>query len=526
MEITDELKQTVLELNRNAMSLLKNNAFCDALTLFKKAMKIIKLTKDCELKFKLLGISQNNLGCYFKRMQKPKTALKHLKKACENEKKADIDNVNRAGTYLNICAILSALGKHKIALEESQKALDLLEKAESSPNLAATLVIAYHNIGVEYEFLRIFQKSLEFYGLAYETAIKELGNNHSLTKSTKLDYDTASAAIQPKEFPSTMRSIETKDPLSVSFNKKSNVKKHKKIKKAYLEELQAMPYNNFKVNKKYQKGFLRQVITPIQTKFEKQFMRYITGERLKPMFEANSFRIKSLPISPIKQPRIHSPSLPSEVHHNDRNISTAPLEVRKRIRQKSKIVGKETFIQKKTQIDTLRISLPPKKKLESTPKFSDNPNIPMIPSQNPEQIKEKTIKAIEELENLKTQAKLERIINSSTSIYENNEESELKKNNIEKSLAEIKDLKLKNQEEMSDNLETFRINKKNLEIEKVQAVFRAYLEREKHKKFIEASVVIQRNIRKIQCQKIYTGIRNAAVVIQRWYKKQKTEHLV
>ncbi|OMJ84575.1 hypothetical protein SteCoe_14245 [Stentor coeruleus] len=523
MDITDELKQTVLELNRNAMSLLKNNAFSDALILFKKAMKIIKLTKDCELKFKLLGINQNNLGCYFKRMQKPKTALKHLKKACENEKKADIDNVNRAGTYLNICAILSALGKHKMALEESQKALDLLEKAESSPNLAATLVIAYHNIGVEYEFLRIFQKSLEFYSLAYETAIKELGNNHSLTKSTKLDYDTASAAIYPKELPSTMRSIEIKDPLSVSFNKKPNIKKHKNIKKAHLEELQAMPYNNLKFNKKYQKSSLRQVITPIQTKFEKQFMRYITGERLKPMFEVNSFRIKSLPISPIKQARVHSPSLPLENHPNNRNVSTAPLEERKRIRQKPKIIGKETFMHKKPQIDTLRIGLSPQKKIESTPKFSENDEIPKTLSQSPQQIKEKTIKAIEELETLKTQAKLERILNSSTSIYEDNEE---KKNNLEKSLAEIKDLKQKNQEEMKENLENFRMNENNLGIEKAQGVFRGYLDRKKYKKIIGASIVIQRNVRRIQCQKIYTGIRNAAVVIQRWYKKQKSKNLV
>ena len=65
---------------------------------------------------KLLGVTFNNLGWYYKQRGKPQVALKYLNNAASLEKGVN-DPVSEAGTYINISAILSSTGKHKAALE-------------------------------------------------------------------------------------------------------------------------------------------------------------------------------------------------------------------------------------------------------------------------------------------------------------------------------------------------------------------------------------------------------------------------
>jgi tetratricopeptide (TPR) repeat protein len=61
--------------------------------------------------YRLVGITLNNLGCYYKRSQLSKVALKYLKKALHIEASTVKDQTNLAGTHLNICAILSYMKK-------------------------------------------------------------------------------------------------------------------------------------------------------------------------------------------------------------------------------------------------------------------------------------------------------------------------------------------------------------------------------------------------------------------------------
>lgn len=66
---------------------------------------------------------------------------------------------------MNICAILSQLGKHEVAIHHAMKALiliqdELLELTESDRNKKSlesrqtVMIIALHNIAVEYEYLK------------------------------------------------------------------------------------------------------------------------------------------------------------------------------------------------------------------------------------------------------------------------------------------------------------------------------------------------------------------------------------
>lgn len=56
----------------------------------------------------MAALTFNNLGCYYKKSEKPNVAYKYLKMALEIEKDQSLD-VNIASTKLNICAILSKL---------------------------------------------------------------------------------------------------------------------------------------------------------------------------------------------------------------------------------------------------------------------------------------------------------------------------------------------------------------------------------------------------------------------------------
>lgn len=88
-----------------------------------------------------------------------------------------------ADTHLNTCAVLSQIGRHQGALEHAQSALILLQEelfaggggagratsggrgADQPPRAdrIAVLSIAYHNMGVEQEFLKKFEHSLQSY---------------------------------------------------------------------------------------------------------------------------------------------------------------------------------------------------------------------------------------------------------------------------------------------------------------------------------------------------------------------------
>ncbi|EQC31944.1 hypothetical protein SDRG_10459 [Saprolegnia diclina VS20] len=111
----------------------------------------------------------NNMACYYRRIGKLHGALSCLKRALEIELR--IQKVSAtADTHLNLCAVYSTMGKHPSALEHAQAALIVLHEELFSQgkdlqhfdhrrDRVSVLCIAYHNIGVEYEYLKQFSQS-------------------------------------------------------------------------------------------------------------------------------------------------------------------------------------------------------------------------------------------------------------------------------------------------------------------------------------------------------------------------------
>ena len=152
------------------------------------------------------AVTYNNFACYCRQQGRLHASLTYLQKALAIEKRLKkVDNP--ADTHLNLCAVLSQLGRHEEALEHSQAALQLLQDelfggpggaaaAAQKPDRIAVLSIAYHNLGVEHEFLLQFTASLKAYTKGVEIATVYLGPDHGITSTLRTSQLGAAKAIE------------------------------------------------------------------------------------------------------------------------------------------------------------------------------------------------------------------------------------------------------------------------------------------------------------------------------------------
>lgn len=92
----------MLAKNKEAMDLLRINDFSGALKLLKETESSIKTGETTNMTITLLGITYNNLGCYYKKRNKPNVALRYIEQALNIEMETEHDNINIAGTHLNL----------------------------------------------------------------------------------------------------------------------------------------------------------------------------------------------------------------------------------------------------------------------------------------------------------------------------------------------------------------------------------------------------------------------------------------
>ncbi|EEY70354.1 uncharacterized protein PITG_05749 [Phytophthora infestans T30-4] len=186
--------------NLLAMTYLQQEEFRVVLELLKKAEILTERHPAGR------AVTLNNLACYYRRQGNLHKALTNLTEALKIESR--LDNLpNKADTHLNMCAVLSQLGKHQSALGHAQSALiNLHEELQlgrvdggSSPtrkgfggkrgdktdptiklDRVAVLGIAYHNVGVEQEFLKCWDLSLQSYKKGKEITSTYLGESHGI----------------------------------------------------------------------------------------------------------------------------------------------------------------------------------------------------------------------------------------------------------------------------------------------------------------------------------------------------------
>ena len=189
--------------NLLAMTYLQQDDFAMVLELLKKAEILTERDQAGR------AVTFNNLACYYRRQGKLHSALSYMQKALRIESRLEkVDNP--ADTHLNMCAVLSQLGRHAGALEHSQSALILLQEelfsgavggdgmvspVAQKVDRVAVLAIAYHNIGVEQEFLKRLDQSLHSYRKGVEIAETHLGHDHGITITIRSSYIAAKRAV-------------------------------------------------------------------------------------------------------------------------------------------------------------------------------------------------------------------------------------------------------------------------------------------------------------------------------------------
>ena len=183
-------------LDSTSSSPAKDSA-AEALIKLKQAVAVLEATQNKELvQYKrLMAISLNNIACYYKRFvgtnisnrfEKPNVALQYLDSVLAIELSINQQSdISTARTHLNICAIESSLGKHKVALTHAQKALEIARiccknEANAGKDLSATLAIAFYNVGTELEHLKNYKEAYEICQVGVDMCGKLLGSQHVL----------------------------------------------------------------------------------------------------------------------------------------------------------------------------------------------------------------------------------------------------------------------------------------------------------------------------------------------------------
>ncbi|CAG9334016.1 unnamed protein product [Blepharisma stoltei] len=191
-----QLQELVLGCNKLAMDYLRQENFSSSFHLLRRAQDILSLPQSSTSKTKLLSITYNNLGCYYKKVGKLNIALQFLQKALDLSINSPVESTNLAGTHLNICAIKSQLGNHDSAVKSVTKAISLLSEAEryeKTENIVNTLAIAYYNAGIEYELLGFFAKAEEAYRLGIEKAKSNKTETHHVMDLLIKNYNALKA---------------------------------------------------------------------------------------------------------------------------------------------------------------------------------------------------------------------------------------------------------------------------------------------------------------------------------------------
>ena len=150
---SEQVRRTCIQLcelcNIIATNYLQREDFQYALDLLKRAELL------CEYDDQSKSRTFNNLACYYRKIGKVRIALTYLQKAL----KIDLEGPN---THLNMCAVLSQIQKHEEALQHAMQAVVFLQDSyirslKGDGNFTdqiPVLAIAYHNMGVELEYLK------------------------------------------------------------------------------------------------------------------------------------------------------------------------------------------------------------------------------------------------------------------------------------------------------------------------------------------------------------------------------------
>lgn len=245
-------EEVVISYNKLAMEQLQQENYENSMSYLKQALIGIKSISEDSKKNKLMAITFNNLGCFFKRMSNYSEALKYLYKSIDLENKLPNELSTISGAHLNICSILSQQGDHGQAIRHGLRSVFLLKSVyKSQSKLVPTLVIAYFNVGNEYQYLGQSTDAEDCFKIGYKIGFEELGPQHHLTTTLKNACNGNARRVSPnyerigKGHERSSMSPKVRIP-NISAKTRSTSQEHKKsLNNSYIIRDLGKPQENF-----------------------------------------------------------------------------------------------------------------------------------------------------------------------------------------------------------------------------------------------------------------------------------------
>ncbi|OMJ95100.1 hypothetical protein SteCoe_1641 [Stentor coeruleus] len=452
---------SIISHNKQAMECLRRQEFDLCFSYLTKAETLLSKISQTAQPNKLYGITLNNFACFYRRTNNLPTALNFLRKALEVLAKPPTDIYHLGGTHLNICAILSQTNDHESALSHALIALNLFtNKYYEDPNIATTILVAYRNVGIEYEFLGQFSQALGIYNKALTLAVEKIGEFHPLTSS----------------FRESLLSLSKNKTEMLNSSLRGNIFSPREDKiRQYHNSQNTIKRNTF-LEKNNQKNH-----------------RFLTGERLQPMFKKDmAFSVKN----PVGRKKIIS------------SACEARSPKSQRYRKSSENGRGSTTNRLNTSENDYRSKNC--KSIQTDINNYGNYNSVVYNAAVTIQKHWRSYKAKQKLKMLKYEKELE------------NAENDAKKALDKLKIVQNKK-KLFKKSNTIKKMNTKRANDSKLSINAcivfVQKFVRMWLKRKRFLKLKNAVVKIQRNVKKHQIQLLYNDIKEAIIFIQRWWRR-------
>ena len=210
-EVLSQRKSLVVELsNQHAVQLLAKGELPACFQLLDGCTRLLPVTGDGLPASPLAAVTANNLACYFRRRGQLERALAQLRRAAEIESRCDVPR-GPADTQINLCVVLSEMGRHGEALAHAKSALALIEAEDRrasggggaaggtaggglSVDRVAVHASALHNLSAEQACLGQTEAALVSRNAAWRIAEGRLGRKHPVTLAIRASFDAVAGA--------------------------------------------------------------------------------------------------------------------------------------------------------------------------------------------------------------------------------------------------------------------------------------------------------------------------------------------
>lgn len=172
-----EVSKKIIDLTSNAAQNMQNKDFSIAFGLLKEAENLVS---PVYIPRRLKIQTYFGLARYHQIVGHLRKALKYLEKVLE----ITHDKVALGKSHLNIAFVYSAQGLHQKSLFHSFKTLEFLSNSEEHEGIAS----AYHNLGIEYQYLKQNARAILAFKKGFRISKKYLGDSHELTRVLRACY--------------------------------------------------------------------------------------------------------------------------------------------------------------------------------------------------------------------------------------------------------------------------------------------------------------------------------------------------